>query len=109
MKTNSIFLEIYLVPLYQYICPKKFGFLYKNYADGNFFKGMIDIHGYAKIDKVANEFVSASGAGDWSKAMEMANTIEYLMQNLTYHVDRYNILRKVEPIYQIRKMLRYYK
>lgn len=58
---------------------------------------MIDSNGYKEIDDAANEFVKASKAGDWSKAVAISNQIEFLMQKLTYGVDRYNVIKKTKP------------
>lgn len=60
-----------------------------------YLKGLIDSDGYKLISEAANKFVKASDIGDWTNAIRASNEIEFLMQNQTYHVDRYNVIKKV--------------
>ena len=65
---------------------------------------MIDSEGYKLMDSTANEYVKATKAGDWMKAVALGSQIEFLSQNLTYHVDRYNIIKRVGPHYSVRRL-----
>lgn len=65
----------------------------------SYFQGMIDSNGYKQLDDAANEFIEAAESNNWPKAMDTSNMIEYLMQKLTYGVDRYTVIKKVSPKY----------
>ncbi|XP_058799346.1 retinoid-inducible serine carboxypeptidase-like [Phymastichus coffea] len=73
--------------------------MYASIASYLFNFGLIDTNGYKIIANTANQYIKSSNAGDWSKALYLANEIEYLMQNQTYRVDRYNVIKEVKLNY----------